>query len=49
MALEKLQEPYDKLEKGTLEMRRAVASLIEELQAMTWYQQRVDVTKDPEL
>lgn len=49
MALEQLQEPYDKLEKGTLEMRRAVASLIEEFEAMTWYQQRIDATKDPEL
>jgi ferritin-like protein len=42
-------EPYDKLSKKTLELHRALHSLIEELEAVDWYQQRVDVTEDEEL
>lgn len=30
-------------------VHRALASLIEELEAIDWYNQRVDVTQDPEL
>ena len=42
-------EPFDKLTKKTLELHRALHSLIEELEAVDWYQQRVDVTEDEEL
>jgi len=42
-------EPFDKLSKKTLELHRALNSLIEELEAVNWYQQRVDATEDEEL
>lgn len=42
-------EPFDKLTKKTRELHRALHSLIEELEAVGWYQQRVDVTEDEEL
>ncbi len=33
----------------TIERHRAIASLMEELEAVDWYDQRVDATKDAEL
>ena len=39
-------EPSEKLSKKTLELHRAINSLIEELEAIDWYQQRVDATED---
>ena len=42
-------EPPDKLSTKTLELHRALNSLIEELEAINWYQQRVDVTENEEL
>jgi ferritin-like protein len=42
-------ESQDKLSKKTLEIHRALNSLIEELEAVDWYQQRVDATEDEEL
>ncbi len=42
-------EPLEKLSKETLELHRAINSLIEELEAINWYQQRVDATGDEEL
>jgi len=42
-------EPLEKLSKKTLELHRAIQSLIEELEAIDWYQQRVDATEDDEL
>lgn len=39
-------ESYDKLTKKTAELHRAINSLIEELEAINWYQQRVDATED---
>jgi len=42
-------EPYELLPQETLEYSRALHSLIEELEAIDWYQQRVDVTKDKQL
>ena len=33
----------------TRDMHRAIISLMEELEAVDWYQQRVDACKDPEL
>jgi hypothetical protein len=42
-------ESSDKLTKKTQELHRAIQSLIEELEAIDWYQQRVDATEDDEL
>jgi hypothetical protein len=42
-------EPYDKLSQKTIELHRALNSLIEELEAVNWYQHRVDATDDEEL
>ena len=42
-------EPLETLRPKTLDMHRAVVSVIEELQALDWYAQRVDATKDPDL
>jgi len=37
------------LTSGTLDMHRALTSLQEELEAVDWYQQRIDATGDAEL
>jgi hypothetical protein len=37
------------LSRRTRELHRALASLIEELEAVDWYQQRVDISGDGEL
>ena len=42
-------EPFDKLSKKTKEFHRAYMSLVEEIGAMDWYQQRIDVTEDESL
>ena len=42
-------EPFELLSKDTVTMRRAIASLIEELEAVDWYQQRIDACQDDEL
>ena len=42
-------ESLEKLSQKTLELHRAYNSLIEELEAVNWYQQRVDATEDEEL
>jgi ferritin-like protein len=44
-----LHEPEDKLSAGTIDRHRATASIQEELEAVDWYDQRVDATSDPEL
>lgn len=49
MALESLHERLDDLDEKTKEMRRATASLIEELEAVNNYQQRIDATGDARL
>lgn len=41
--------PYDLLKPETQDMARALNSLQEELEAMDWYNQRIDVTHDEEL
>ena len=38
-----------KLRPETIDHHRAVVSLMEELEALDWYDQRVDATDDPEL
>lgn len=49
MSHEGYHEPVDELPDSTRDMHRAIASLIEELEAMDWYDQRVAACKDAEL
>jgi ferritin-like protein len=49
MANEGYHEPIDELTDDTRDMHRAITSLMEELEAVDWYNQRVDAAKDPEL
>jgi ferritin-like protein len=49
MADPTMHEPTDLLRAETRELHRAIASLMEELEAIDWYQQRIDATSDPEL
>jgi len=44
-----LHEPEDRLGAGTIDRHRAIVSIQEELEAVGWYDQRVDATVDPEL
>jgi ferritin-like protein len=44
-----LHEPVDKLQPETPDIHRAVVSLMEELEAVDWYNQRADACKDKEL
>ena len=37
------------LREETRDMHRAIVSLMEELEAVDWYNQRVDACQDPEL
>jgi uncharacterized protein len=39
----------EKITEQTRDLHRALVSLQEELEAIDWYQQRVDATSDPEL
>jgi hypothetical protein len=48
-AHEGLHEPASALSAETIDMHRAIVSLIEELEAVDWYQQRFEACKDPEL
>ena len=49
MANEGYHEPVEELSDETRDMHRAIVSLMEELEAVDWYQQRVDACKDKEL
>jgi len=49
MANEGYHEPVAELTDATRDMHRAIASLMEELEAVDWYNQRVDASRDPEL
>ena len=49
MANEGYHEPIEELSDETRDMHRAITSLMEELEAVDWYNQRVDACKDPEL
>ncbi len=42
-------EDGSKLSQQVLDMHRAIMSLMEELEAVDWYNQRADVCSDPEL
>ena len=42
-------EPIEELSDATRDMHRAIVSLMEELEAVDWYNQRADACKDPDL
>jgi hypothetical protein len=49
MANEGYHEPIDELSDDTRDMHRAITSLMEELEAVDWYNQRVDACTDTDL
>lgn len=49
MANEGYHEPVGELSDDTRNMHRAIISLMEEFEAIDWYQQRVDACQDKEL
>jgi ferritin-like protein len=49
VASEGLHEPREQLRPETIDHHRAVTSLMEELEAIDWYDQRIDATDDAEL
>jgi ferritin-like protein len=49
MASEGYHEQVTDLSDETRDMHRAIVSLMEELEAVDWYNQRVDACKDPDL
>ena len=49
MSSESLHEPEERLAPLTRDMHRAIVSLMEELEAVDWYSQRMDGTQDGEL
>lgn len=49
MGSDTIHEPRELLSAATLDMHRAIVSLMEELEATDWYQQRAEVCPDPEL
>lgn len=48
-AHETLHESREDLSKETIDRHRAVVSIMEELEAVDWYDQRVEAASDPEL
>ncbi|HZQ75715.1 MAG TPA: encapsulin-associated ferritin-like protein [Acidimicrobiia bacterium] len=42
-------ESEERLRPQTMDHHRAIASLMEELEAVDWYDQRIDATGDPDL
>ena len=49
MSNEGYPEPISELSDETRDMHRAIVSLMEELEAVDWYNQRVDACSDPDL
>lgn len=49
MANEGYHEPVEELDDETRDMHRAITSLMEELEAVDWYNQRVTACRDDEL
>lgn len=49
MANEGYHEPIEELSMETRDMHRAITSLMEELEAVDWYNQRVDACQDQDL
>jgi uncharacterized protein len=49
MGSEGLHEPAERLDEEAIDRHRALTSLVEELEAVDWYDQRVQATNDPSL
>jgi len=49
MSNEGYHEPINELTDDTRDMHRAITSLMEELEAVDWYNQRVDACKNADL
>ncbi len=49
MGSEGLHEPVERLDEQTIDRHRAIVSLMEEFEAVDWYDQRVKATNDPTL
>ncbi len=49
MSHEGYHEPIERITPRTQDLHRGIVSLIEELEAIDWYQQRIDATTDAEL
>lgn len=49
MSNEGYHEPISELSNETRDMHRAITSLMEELEAVDWYNQRVDACQDADL
>jgi ferritin-like protein len=49
MSNEMLHEAAEKLSAATIDRHRATVSLMEELEAVDWYDQRIDATTDESL
>ncbi|HVB05572.1 MAG TPA: encapsulin-associated ferritin-like protein [Acidimicrobiales bacterium] len=49
MASEGLHEPADEMSAEVIDRHRAITSLMEELEAVDWYDQRCSATKDSSL
>jgi ferritin-like protein len=49
MANEGFHERFEDLSDATRDMHRAIVSLMEELEAADWYNQRVDAVANPDL
>jgi len=49
MASDTYHEPLELLSEDTKNTHRAIVSLMEELEAVDWYQQRAEACSDPEL
>ncbi len=49
MGSEGLHEPAELLDEATVDHHRALTSLVEELEAVDWYDQRVTATRDASL
>jgi ferritin-like protein len=49
MSSESLHEPAELLSEETKNIHRAIVSLVEELEAVDWYQQRAEACSDPDL
>jgi ferritin-like protein len=49
MSSEGYHEPIEKLDAAVIDRHRAIQSIMEELEAIDWYDQRVAATDDPDL
>lgn len=49
MASDTYHEPLEQVSEPTRDLHRAISSLMEELEAIDWYQQRAGATQDAEL